>query len=224
AGQTCIAADYALVPHEMIAPFAEKLGARLAQMFPAIAGNDDYSAQISDRHHRRLRDMLDEAEQKGARIIRPVPDGDGRKMAPVIVTDVPEDCALRREEIFGPILPILPCDTADDAIATVNAGERPLALYWFGRDKAVERRILRETWAGGVTINDCVVQFAQEGLPFGGIGRSGTGHYHGRFGFETFSKLKPVTSRPRGPDGTLLFHPPYGRITRAMVSALKRVI
>lgn len=224
AGQTCVAVDYAMMPSAQINPFIEKLGARIARMYPSLDRNDDYTAQISARHHQRLLDMLEEAQNKGAKLIRPVCDGPGRKMAPVIVTDVPEDCALMREEIFGPILPVIPCETCDAAIRTVNAGERPLALYWFGRDKVSERRILRETWAGGVTINDCLVQFAQDGLPFGGVGQSGMGHYHGRFGFETFSKLKPVTMRPRGPDGTLLLHAPYGRLARGMIATLKKMV
>ncbi|MEM8790076.1 MAG: coniferyl aldehyde dehydrogenase [Pseudomonadota bacterium] len=224
AGQTCIAVDYALVPSGRIAEFTEKLSARISKMYPSVDGNPDYTAQISDRQHARMQELLTEAEAGGATLTRPVPDGAGRVMAPVIVTNPPAGCALLTEEIFGPIMPVLPCETVDAAIDHVNAGERPLALYWFGRDRSAEKRILEETWAGGVTINDCLVQVAQESLPFGGVGQSGQGHYHGRYGFETFSKLKPVTKRPRGPDGTLLLHAPYGMTARGMIAAIKRLV
>jgi coniferyl-aldehyde dehydrogenase len=127
-----------------------------------------------------------------------------------------------REEIFGPLLPIVEYDAVDEAIAYVNRGERPLALYWFGRDAARRQRVLSETIAGGVTVNDCLLHFVQEGQPCGGGGASGVGAYHGEWGFRTFSKLKPVFHQSNW-SGFPLLRPPYGRMTDWVLGALKRV-
>jgi coniferyl-aldehyde dehydrogenase len=129
---------------------------------------------------------------------------------------------LMREEIFGPLLPIVEYNQVEDAIAFVNRGDRPLALYWFGRDTARRERVLSETIAGGVTVNDCLLHFVQEGQPCGGVGASGVGAYHGEWGFRTFSKLKPVFHQSRL-SGFPLLRPPYGKVTDFVLGALKRL-
>ena len=131
--------------------------------------------------------------------------------------------AVMREEIFGPLLPILPYDTLDEAIAYVNRHPRPLALYWFGKSSARRDQVLRSTISGGVTINDACWHVAQENLPFGGVGASGSGAYHGEHGFRTFSKEKPVLHQARF-NGFGLLRPPYGRHFATMIGLLKRYL
>jgi coniferyl-aldehyde dehydrogenase len=128
--------------------------------------------------------------------------------------------AIMREEIFGPLLPVVAYDTLDDALAHVNRGERPLALYWFGHHRATLDRVLRGTHAGGVTVNDCMWHIGQEELPFGGVGASGSGAYHGETGFRTFSKLKPVFHQSRF-SGVPLLLPPYGKVFEVMARVLR---
>ncbi|RWE58478.1 aldehyde dehydrogenase family protein, partial [Mesorhizobium sp.] len=174
-----------------------------------------YTAIVSERHHRRLSDMVAEARDSGADITEVNPANEtlgvsDRKMAPVLVRNAGDNLRLMREEIFGPVLPIVEYGTVDEAIDHVNRGERPLALYWFGSDSANRQRVMRETVAGGVTINDCMLHLVQERQPFGGVGESGTGAYHGEWGFRTFSKEKPIFIQSKLSAGGLL-RPPYGR-------------
>ncbi|MGN6701515.1 MAG: aldehyde dehydrogenase family protein, partial [Burkholderiaceae bacterium] len=145
-----------------------------------------------------------------------------RRMPPSLVLDATPAMRVMQEEIFGPILPVVTVDSLDDAIAQVNAGERPLALYWFGRDDAHRDRVLRETISGGVTINDCLWHIGQEAQPFGGVGASGNGAYHGEWGFRAFSKEKPVFIQPRW-SGLSMIMPPYGRRFEAVMAMLKRI-
>lgn len=227
AGQTCIAPDYALIPRGQGDAVAAKLAAAMTKLYPRLGDNPDYTAIISARHHRRLQDMVAEARAGGAEIVEVYPAGErlgvsDRKMAPVLVRNPEPDLRLMREEIFGPVLPIVEYGTIDEAIDHVNRGERPLALYWFGRDGGRRQRILRETVAGGVTINDCMLHLAQEAQPFGGVGASGMGAYHGEWGFRTFSKEKPVFLQA-GMSGGSLLRPPYGRTFEWVIRLLKRV-
>lgn len=227
AGQTCIAPDYLMVPAGEAGAVADELARAMAAMYPTLAGNPDYTAIISERHRDRLAALVLEARDAGARVIEvnpahePLPAG-GRKMAPTLVVGPPETSRLMREEIFGPVLPIVEYPGLDDAIARVNRGERPLALYWFGHDAARRDRVLRETISGGVTVNDCLWHLAQESQPFGGVGASGSGAYHGEWGFRTFSKDKPVFHQARW-NGTGLFRPPYGKRFDQLLAALKRI-
>lgn len=214
AGQTCIAPDYLMVPQGQGAAVAAKLAAAMARLYPRLRDNPDYTAIVSERHHRRLSDMIAEARESGADVVEVNPANEklgvsDRKMAPVLVRNAGENLRLMREEIFGPVLPILEYGTVDDAIEHVNRGERPLALYWFGKDSANRRRVMRETVAGGVTVNDCMMHLVQERQPFGGVGESGMGAYHGEWGFRTFSKEKPIFVQSRLSAGGLL-RPPYG--------------
>ncbi len=227
AGQTCIAPDYLMVPLGQGAAVAAKLAAAMSDLYPRLGDNPDYTAIISERHHRRLRDMVDEARDGGAEIVEVNPAGerlgvDDRKMAPVLIRNPGPDLKVMREEIFGPVLPIVEYATIDDAIDHVNRGERPLAIYRFGRDGGRRQRILRETVAGGVTINDCMLHLVQEAQPFGGVGASGMGAYHGEWGFRTFSKEKPIFLQA-GMSGGSLLRPPYGRTFEWVFRLLKRV-
>ncbi|MBZ9700281.1 MULTISPECIES: coniferyl aldehyde dehydrogenase [unclassified Mesorhizobium] len=227
AGQTCIAPDYLLVPKGQSGIVAEKLAAAMAKLYPSLRDNPDYTAIVSDRHYQRLRAMIAETRDAGADVIEINPAGEafgaaGRKLPPTLVRNADPDLRLMREEIFGPVLPILEYAGIDDAIAHVNRADRPLALYWFGRDGGNQQRILHETIAGGVTINDCMLHLVQENQPFGGVGASGMGAYHGEWGFRTFSKVKPVFLQSRLSAGSLL-RPPYGRTFERLFGLLRHI-
>ncbi|MEP6722174.1 MAG: coniferyl aldehyde dehydrogenase [Variovorax sp.] len=228
AGQTCIAPDYLLVPRGQTDRVVQGLKQAVSRLFPTLRANADYTAIISDRHRQRLQALVDEAQAQGARIVVLNPSGDSfdtgtRKLAPTLVLGATPAMRIMREEIFGPVLPIVEYDGLDDAIAQINAGDRPLALYWFGRDSEHRDHVLRETHAGGVTVNDCLWHLAQESQPFGGVGASGQGAYHGQWGFDRFSHLKPVFRQARL-NGTFLFHPPYGRTFDALLALLQRIV
>ena len=225
AGQTCIAPDYALVPEEQVEAFANAARAAVARLYPRLRDNPDYTAIIDARHRARLAGYLDEAKAGGARVIEINPAGEdfagSPKMPPTLVLDAPADARIMREEIFGPLLPVVPYKSLDDAIAYVNARPRPLALYVFDHDRAAIDRVLERTVSGGVTVNETILHIAQDDLPFGGVGPSGMGEYHGRAGFETFSKRKAVFFQPRL-NGLKLFRPPYGKRFATLVKLLLR--
>ncbi|MFN5048218.1 coniferyl aldehyde dehydrogenase [Roseateles sp.] len=224
AGQTCIAPDYILAPRAMVQPLADALIAAVRRLYPSIAGNADYSAIATPRHLARLQGLLDDARAKGARLL-PTHEGigEGRKLVPHLLLDVNEGMAVMQEEIFGPLLPILPYDSEQQALDYIKDHARPLALYWFGADSAARERVLAQTHAGGVTLNDCLWHIGQEDQPFGGVGASGQGAYHGIWGFNTFSKMKPVFSQPRWFAGTQLFYPPYGATFERLLALLKKI-
>lgn len=213
AGQTCIAPDYLMVPAGQGRIVAGKVADAMARLYPRLVDNPDYTAIVSDRHHQRLADMVGEARERGGGVIEVNPSGESldnrRKFLPTLVLDPALDTRLMREEIFGPVLPVLEYGDVGDAIRFVNERDRPLALYWFGRDGARREKILRETVSGGVTVNDCLLHIAQEDQPFGGVGPSGMGAYHGEWGFRAMSKEKPVFIQSRLNGGALL-RPPYG--------------
>ncbi len=222
AGQTCIAPDHAIVPRAMRDRFVGELAREVAALYPRIDGNPDYTAIVSDAHHARLADALAEAEAGGARLIRPVTPqatDNTRRLAPVIVLDAPPDGRLMREEIFGPVLPVLAHDGIEDAIAQVNAGERPLALYMFTRSSRTRDHVLARTISGGATVNGTLIHIAIEALPFGGIGASGQGATQGREGFRRFSHARGVFE-VRVFNGFEMFRPPYGRFARGAVRGL----
>ena len=224
AGQTCVAPDYVLVPREMVEPLAQRILAEMRRMYPRIEGNADYSSIVTARHHARLQGLIADAAQRGARVLRSHDETPSdRRLVPALLLDVPPEAAVMQEEIFGPLLPIVGYDRVDEALAHVNRGERPLALYWFGSDAAVRDRVMRETHAGGVTINDCIWHLGQEEQPFGGVGASGMGAYHGEWGFRTFSNEKPIFFQSRFA-GTKLFQPPYGATFERLLGLLKRIV
>jgi len=219
AGQTCIAPDYALVPEGQVQDFADKVHASMRKMFGTDPGNKDYTSIVSDRHYARLEALVADAADRGARIMQPAKAGDPawkskRKFPPTIVVGATPDMTIMQEEIFGPVLPILGYRDPAEPIAYVNKHDRPLALYWFGNNDAARDEVLARTVSGGVTVNDCLFHFTQINQPMGGVGASGTGAYHGEWGFNTLSKLKPVFYR--SPFNRLAdLYPPYGaRIAR----------
>lgn len=214
AGQTCIAPDYVFVPEAQRDTFADKVQAEMIAMFASRPGNPDYTSIISDRHYARLEGLANDAIARGARLLRPSSPEDPawkreRKFPPTVVVGATPDMAVMGEEIFGPLLPVLGYREPSEVIAHINAHDRPLALYWFGTDEAARDEVLARTVSGGVTINDCLLHFAQVNQPMGGVGASGTGSYHGQWGFDAFSKLKPVFYRsPLNRMADL--YPPYG--------------
>ncbi|UJW83647.1 coniferyl aldehyde dehydrogenase [Hydrogenophaga sp. SL48] len=226
AGQTCIAPDYVLLPRGREAEFEQAFATAVARLFPTLAGNPDYASIVSDRHHARLQSLLAEAQAQGARVVD-IQTGaspsaaSSRQMNPALVFNAQPGQRLMTEEIFGPILPVLPYDRLDDAIASINAGPRPLALYWFGSDTAARDRVLQHTVSGGVTVNDTLLHIAHENLPFGGVGESGWGAYHGETGFLRFTQQKPVLVQSRFAMGSL-FYPPYGQRFDQVMGLLKR--
>lgn len=228
AGQTCIAPDHVLVPRGRAGEFARHVADAMACYYPSFIGNPDYTSIVTARHRDRLETLVREAGAAGAGIITvnpagETPDATSRKMLPVVVLNPPMDTRLMREEIFGPVLPVLEVDGCEGAIAQVNRGDRPLALYWFGRDAQARERVLHETISGGVTINDTLWHLAQESQPFGGVGASGTGAYHGEWGFRTFSKEKPVFYQAPL-NGAPLLRPPYGRVFEQVLALLNRIV
>ena len=214
AGQTCIAPDYALVPQNSVQDFAERLQENMRAMFGADPDNDNYTSIVSDRHYARLESLVADAAAKGAAVLQPAKPGDAawksrRKFPPTILTGVTPDMKVMQEEIFGPLLPILGYSDAGEPVAYINARDRPLALYWFGKDDAARDAVLSRTVSGGVTVNDCLFHFTQINQPMGGIGASGSGAYHGEWGFRSLSKLKPVFYRSRF-NRLAELYPPYG--------------
>ncbi|MGB5940848.1 MAG: aldehyde dehydrogenase family protein [Rhodanobacter sp.] len=224
AGQTCIAPDYVLLPRNRMAEFVELAGKAAARMYPQLERSTQYASIVSDRQYQRLAALRDDALAAGARV-HPlggaVEDPARRLLPPQLLTEVDDDMAVMREEIFGPLLPLVAYDSLDDAIAYVAARPHPLALYLFESDPARIDHVLARTHAGGVTLNDTLYHIAQHGLPFGGVGASGMGGYHGEAGFRTFSHLKPVFRQARW-NGAGLLDPPYGTRFRRVLNLLMR--
>jgi coniferyl-aldehyde dehydrogenase len=215
AGQTCIAPDYAFVPEASVQDFADKVQGHMRRMFGTDPANKDYTSIISDRHYARLEELSADAAAKGAAIMQPAkPDEPAwkslRKFPPTIVVGATDAMTVMQEEIFGPLLPVIGYRDAKEPIAHVNRHDRPLALYWFGRDVAARDEVLSRTVSGGVTVNDCLFHFTQINQPMGGVGASGSGAYHGEWGFNTLSKLKPVFYRS-ALNRLADLYPPYGR-------------
>lgn len=219
AGQTCVAPDYVLVPQERVPAFVDAYQAAVAKLYPTLQDNPDYTAIINERQLSRLEGLIDDAQSQGARIINLFPEGQGRRLPQALVLDGHDDMRIMQEEIFGPLLPIVPYERIEDAFEYINDRPRPLSLYYFGYDKAEQERVLRETHAGGVCLNDTLLHVAQDDLPFGGIGPSGMGHYHGHEGFLTFSKAKSVFVKQRF-NAAAVIYPPYGKWLQKLVYRL----
>ena len=218
-GQTCVSPDYALVPRVHEQAFLAAAQAAFARMMPPAGSHPEYTSIVSDRHAARLDALVDDARARGATVVQCGDSAGIRRMPFHLVTRVRDDMRLAREEIFGPLLPVIPYDRIDDAIAHVASRPRPLALYYFGRDVAESAMVRRRTHSGGVTINDWGWHVLQHDLPFGGIGASGMGSYHGEEGFRALSHARAVFREHRFyPAG--LFHPPYGRLGQRLAMAL----
>lgn len=230
AGQTCIAPDYVLVPAERIEEFADLALEIAKRRYPGIEENSDYTAINNARHYRRLLGMLADASQKGARVISMRGPGvpqetASRKLPLTVVLGGTDEMLVMREEIFGPVLPIIGYRSWEEAMAYANERDRPLAMYLFSHDSDRVDYGLKNVTCGGVTLNDTLLHYLQDDVPFGGVGPSGLGgHYHGREGFETFSNKKAVfTQRGFGNfTGAKLLYPPYGRLTDLMIRLMMR--
>jgi len=217
AGQICLAPDYVFLPENKNTDFVAAANTAISTMFPGgLRDNDDYTSVISQHHLDRLENYLDDARAKGADVIPVNPAGEDfskqtyRKMAPHIVFNTTDDMLLMKDEIFGPILPVKTYEKVQDCVAYINERPRPLGLYYFGTDSAERDYVLNNTTSGGVTINDVFFHVAQEDLPFGGVGPSGMGAYHGREGFNEFSHKKAVYTQAGG-DLFAVVRPPYGK-------------
>ena len=226
AGQTCIAPDYVLVPERNLDAFVKLAVDTTEKFYPKLAANPDYTSIINDRHYRRVAQYVAEAKASGTRVVEINPrqealPAEARKMPPTLVIEPGENLAVMREEIFGPVLPIKTYRTLDQAIDYVNSHPRPLALYYFGTDTASRDTVLRKTISGGASVNTTLFHFVAENLPFGGVGPSGIGAYHGEFGFQTFSHRKGVFLQSRL-NGARFLYPPFGRITNLMLKFLSR--
>ncbi len=224
AGQTCIAPDYLMLPKGRVDEAKDIATKIVTKLYPSLENNPDYTSIINERHYARITNLINEAREKGASIFEINPGNEklseqGRKIAPTLVFDGNDEMMVMRDEIFGPVLPIVTYETLEEAISYVNNRPRPLALYYFDKDKNRIEKVLNETVSGGVSINETLLHIAQEDLPFGGIGPSGMGHYHGKEGFETFSKKKGVFYQS-GINGSALLHPPYGKRVELMMKTL----
>ncbi|MBT9264630.1 coniferyl aldehyde dehydrogenase [Pseudomonas sp. MG-9] len=219
AGQTCVAPDYVLVPQDRVGAFVEAYRQVVNSFYPTLADNPDYTAIINERQLARLNSYVSDATSKGALLIPLFEQGQGRRMPHSLLLNVSDEMIVMQDEIFGPLLPIVPYQDLDQAFAYINQRPRPLALYYFGYDKREQNRVLHETHSGGVCLNDTLLHVAQDDMPFGGIGPSGMGHYHGHEGFLTFSKAKGVLIKQRF-NAAKLIYPPYGKSIQKLIQKL----
>ncbi|MCO4811404.1 MAG: coniferyl aldehyde dehydrogenase [Gammaproteobacteria bacterium] len=226
AGQICLAPDYVLLPEGKANEFATAAKSAIETMYPSgVTRSDDYTAVINERHYNRLQACAEDARNKGAKIVdldsSETSTDSPYRMPPALVLEPEDDMQVMQDEIFGPLLPVKTYSSIEQAIAYINARPRPLAVYYFGDDTAEQDRVLTETVSGGATINDVLFHIAQEDLPFGGIGPSGMGCYHGKDGFNEFSHRKAVYTQTKA-DLMSVLRPPYGeKFRKLMGSRLK---
>ncbi len=224
AGQICTTVDHVWLQRENVREFVEHARRIVPRRYPHLA-SPDYTSIIDEPAFARLLQALEQARAAGAEVIPLLPgpsfDPISRKIAPHIVLNAPMDCDLMQREIFGPILPIIAYDQLSEVIEAINAGPRPLALYPFSHDRQSLNLLVERVMSGGVTINDALFHVGQHDLPFGGVGESGMGHYHGLEGFQTFSKLRPVFHQTRW-SGLGLLAPPYGALMDRVLRFLIR--
>jgi coniferyl-aldehyde dehydrogenase len=222
-GQTCIAPDYLLLHEQMVDDFVEKSKEIIPRRYCELE-SVDYTSVIDAESYHRLIAVLEDARSKGATLIDLIPDCESdersRKIQPTIALNVTEEMDLMQREIFGPILPIKTYTHIDQCIEYINAHERPLALYLFTKDRALQEKVIMNTMSGGVCINDCAMHVVQHDIPFGGIGNSGMGQYHGYEGFAEFSKLRPVFTQAVRPLGATFLYPPYGKAFKRIYKML----
>lgn len=224
AGQVCTTVDHVYLPKGSVDRFIE-LARKLVPQRYASMDSPDYTSVIDQRSYRRLLDALDDARAKGATVIPLLPgkthDDAQHRLAPHLVVGAPDDAAVMQREIFGPILPVVPYEHLEDVVERINAGPRPLAIYPFSNSEQRVDALITRVMSGGVTVNDALLHVGQDDLPFGGVGESGMGHYHGQEGFMTFSKLRPVFRQARMSSLKMLM-PPYGKLTDKVLDYLTR--
>ena len=227
AGQTCVAPDYALIPPESSEDLVVWMSRHYRELFPKGALSVDYTAIVNDDHFARLETMVNEARQAGARVVQMEPLDDEhrkqRKFPLTLLLEVPESCSVLHQEIFGPVLPLIEIGTLSSALEYIRARERPLALYCFSNSAKTRQTVAARTVSGGITFNDVMLQYLQPSLPFGGVGSSGFGAYHGEEGFKTLSHTKAIfRQRPiNGFTGVKLLYPPYGMLARLVIKMMK---
>ena len=226
AGQICLAPDYAFIPDGKADAFISAVTASVQTMFPeGLKDSPDYTSMVNQRHYDRVKGYIEEARDKGAQVVEINPTGENfsqqehRKIPPHIIVNPSEDLGVMKDEIFGPILPVKTYTQTQDAVDYINSRPRPLGLYVFGEDTSERESILNNTTAGGVTINDVIMHIAQEELPFGGIGDSGMGSYHGPEGFKEFSHKKSVYKQINS-EMLAMMRPPYGDKFRKQVAGM----
>lgn len=225
AGQICLAPDYLLVPEEKLNEVIDAAQAAVARMYPTLLNNEQYTSVINERHYQRLTGYLAEAEERGQKVIPVNPAGEdfsqqqgSHKIPPTLIPEPADDLKMMEEELFGPLLPIRTYQNFDETIDYINSKPRPLAAYYFGSDRQEEEAVLKRTTSGGVCINDVIMHVMQEELPFGGVGPSGMGAYHGLKGFQTFSHAKSIYRQANidvAKLGGML--PPYGKATESTI-------
>jgi coniferyl-aldehyde dehydrogenase len=225
AGQICLAPDYVFVPDEKMDEFVASAERSVTRMYPTLLDNPDYTSVVNQRHYERLNGYIEEAKAKGAQVVELNPANEDfrqqphYKIPPTLVVNPDDDLQLMRDEIFGPVLPLKGYKDISETTDYINHHPRPLGLYYFGTDGAEEDQVLTQTTSGGVTVNDVVMHVAQEDLPFGGVGPSGMGSYHGHDGFKTFSHAKSVFTQSKINVAELAgLRPPYGE---KMLKAIK---
>ncbi len=224
AGQICLAPDYLMAPRESIDGLVAAAETAVAKMFPTLKQNPDYVSMINQRHYDRVLGLIADAKAKGARVVEINPANEDfaqqehRRIPPTLILDPTDDMAVMQEEIFGPVLPIKSYSEFDEPIDYINAHPRPLGAYYFGDDSAESEALLQRTHSGGVTINDVIFHISMDDLPFGGVGPSGIGAYHGHRGFLEFSHQKAIF-RQTPSEIVAMFRPPYGETFRKQVAA-----
>jgi len=212
-----LAPDYVMLPENKLDSFISHSKETINQMFPSIKDNDDYTSLINERHYNRLRSYIDEAKQSGCEVLEFNPSDEDfeqqehYKIPPTILINPDDNLSVMQEEIFGPILPVKTYKDFSETISYVNKKERPLGLYYFGEDNDELNTVLDKTTSGGVTVNDVIFHVAQDNAPFGGVGPSGIGSYHGIEGFRNFSHEKTIFTQTKMDNLISVFRPPYGK-------------
>ena len=222
AGQTCIAPDYVYVKEDDLGDWMEATNNSISSMYPTIFDNDDYTSVVNEGHYARLDGYIEDAKNKGADVIEINPANESEKshnkMVPTIILNATDDMLVMQEEIFGPIMPVKTYNQIDEVVDYINLHERPLGLYYFGNKKSEEEFVMSNTVSGGAALNDVIFQFIQDDLPFGGIGPSGMGNYHGIEGFRTFSHARGVYKQTSFETVLKLMRPPFGKLVDQIVS------
>ncbi len=228
AGQICLAPDYLMLPKGKSEEFAKASNEAVTEMFADLKYNEDYTSVINERHYERINELVSDAKDKGAEVIQINPADEDfeqqelHKIPPTLVLNPTDEMKIMQEEIFGPVLPVKEYEDFDETVNYVNSKDRPLGLYLFSKDKNKEKKVLDNTTSGGVTLNDVIWHIGQEELPFGGVGPSGTGSYHGHDGFKEFSHAKAVYKQFSA-DLMAQMMPPYkGKMFETMKNQIKK--
>ncbi|EMJ95424.1 aldehyde dehydrogenase family protein [Leptospira alstonii] len=226
AGQTCVAPDYLLIPNDLIKPFVEEAKTVVKEFYGSkpLKENPDFCRIVNDRNFSRVSGYIHEAVEKGAKIeMGGDTDSSQNYIEPTLLSNVPENSNIMEDEIFGPVLPMIPYTNLDEAIAKINSKPKPLALYVFGKKERAIKKILKETSSGGVAVNDVILHLANPNLPFGGVNHSGHGSYHGFFGFKAFSHERSVLRQALFSSIDLMY-PPYTNFVKRLVSLTKKFL